>query len=361
MGGALLRIAFDLTAELFHDARKAFCWIGGPVFRRDHKVVSVLIHDDEVWSLVVLKPFYRFWLSRPLNCGGLIFTPRSMNTALSTIRQRVWRRYEVEVVPMRNSRVEQAEEARRAANKRFYNQEDDARWGRRNASRSLPQDLIRDGDAVLEVGCGNGPTVPTDCESLVVADISYLALRGLDVDRPLQCDAHRLPIRSESVDVYVSVAAFEHFPDPSLALKEMDRVLRREGVAFLAPAWNCRSWTASGITMRSYGELNVLRMLHKSSLLIRERIWWRATPALLRRTGRELRLRVQPSARLNLHYRRLKPNLDEYLVSDSDAWASIDPHAAIVALKTWGYEIVSHPSLQKRMMARHEPVVVRKH
>lgn len=262
---------------------------------------------------------------------------------------------------MRNSEVKQVDEARRAANRRFYNQQDDARWGRRVASYRLPTDLICDGDTVLEVGCGNGPTVPRDCESLVVADISYLALRGLEVDRPLQCDAHQLPIRSGSIDVYVSVAAFEHFPDPPLALKEMDRVLRSGGVAFLAPSWNCRSWTASGITVRSYSELNLLRKLQKASLLVRERIWWRAIPAFASRTGREVRLRVQPRARLDLNYGRLKPNLDEYLASDSDAWASIDPHAAIVTLKSWDYEIVSHSSLWERVTARHAPVVVRKH
>lgn len=46
---------------------------------------------------------------------------------------------------------------------------------------------------------------------------------------------------------YLGIVTWEHVPDPAQALAEMDRVLTPEGGTYLAPAWNCRSWTRGGV------------------------------------------------------------------------------------------------------------------
>lgn len=73
---------------------------------------------------------------------------------------------------------------------------------------------------------------------------------------------------------------------------------------------------------------------------------------------------ISPGRPLPLRYRTLHPRWDlieQYgHVSDDDAVADIDPHAGIAFFKTRGYLVMSHPTLFKRLTARHEPVIVRK-
>ena len=63
---------------------------------------------------------------------------------------------------------------------------------------------------------------------------------------------------------------------------------------------------------------------------------------------------------MRFDYRRLNPNLEEYLDFDSDAFVSMDPHAAIHFFLSRGYLIESHPGLFSRLRARWQPIIVRK-
>lgn len=45
-------------------------------------------------------------------------------------------------------------------------------------------------------------------------------------------DIHSLPFKSESVDAIICKAVLEHVPEPTLAVREMYRVLRRRGKLF---------------------------------------------------------------------------------------------------------------------------------
>ncbi len=47
-------------------------------------------------------------------------------------------------------------------------------------------------------------------------------------------DAQKLPVAEGSVDTVIALELLEHLPDPSAALSEMDRVLRRPGAAFIS-------------------------------------------------------------------------------------------------------------------------------
>jgi hypothetical protein len=63
---------------------------------------------------------------------------------------------------------------------------------------------------------------------------------------------------------------------------------------------------------------------------------------------------------LPFKYRRLSPNLTEYIYTDCDAFTSMDPHAAILYFATRGWRVLSHQNRWTRMLSRHEPIVVEK-
>ena len=99
---------------------------------------------------------------------------------------------------------------------------------------------------VLEVACGRGGLIATLSKAgaqVTGCDFSMAALRAARAklrmaDEPrevalAQGDAQRLPFASESFDVVVSCETIEHVPDVRAALKEMQRVARKNGKLFL--------------------------------------------------------------------------------------------------------------------------------
>lgn len=245
-----------------------------------------------------------------------------------------------------------------ADHRRFYNADDARRWGREFVPHWVPPDIAHDSGVVIEVGCGNGP-VRFSGRPSIVCDISFGALTRLEHQSIIVCcDAQHLPFRDGSATTYVTVATWEHLPDPAQALSEMDRVLTPGGATYLAPAWNCRSWTHTGVTIQRYRDLPWRLKLTKASLVVRERLIWRAVLSFPRRLRREMSAPFGAPA--PLEFRSLTPNLDDYLVSDSDACASIDPHAAVIALLGLGYQVSNNRSIWRRMLLRHDPVIGRK-
>lgn len=59
-------------------------------------------------------------------------------------------------------------------------------------------------------------------------------------------------------------------------------------------------------------------------------------------------------------YERYYRELDVPHVTDDDAQASMDAHAAIVYFASRGWQVISHPGFIARMKSRAEAVVVRK-
>jgi SAM-dependent methyltransferase len=176
-------------------------------------------------------------------------------------------------------------------------------------------------------------------------------------------DAQNLSYPDATFDAVFSFAAIEHMPDPNKAFQEIDRILVRGGHALIAPAWNCRSWTVSKIEQRPWADLSILEKSERCSIPLREHIFYRALMAMPMRLWTEL-LMLFTERRLPLRFRVLYPRWDlieKYgHVSDDDAVANIESHAGIVFFKTRNYQILSHPSLLSRLMARGEAVVVQK-
>jgi SAM-dependent methyltransferase len=69
-------------------------------------------------------------------------------------------------------------------------------------------------------------------------------------------DVHRLPFVSESFDMVLTTAALEHFYNPYIAFKEMNRVLKAEGILIASGSFwegwhgnSCFHLTLGGISL----------------------------------------------------------------------------------------------------------------
>jgi SAM-dependent methyltransferase len=216
---------------------------------------------------------------------------------------------------------------------------------------------------VLELGSGMGQLHDVHPGYLGL-DFSGTALKRGKAQSPrtafVHGDMQSLPLGSETIDFIFSWAAIEHVPAPEQVLVEVARVLRRGAFAVLAPAWNCRPWTVKRLDVRPYRELSLRERVEKFTIPLRNHLAWRALWSIPPRARRELKAALGRETRFD--YQRLFPDfsLDLPHVSDDDAQASMDPHAAIMFYKTRGWRVLSHPDIRSRLLSRHEPVVVQK-
>lgn len=108
--------------------------------------------------------------------------------------------------------------------------------------RSSFDNLVDKDAVVLEIGCGNGYFL----ERLI--KLSYTNLFGVDIvggaarecDNKLfpnaqirEADGHMLPFSDQKFDVVVLSHVLEHSPLPHVMLKEIRRVLKESGIAFI--------------------------------------------------------------------------------------------------------------------------------
>ena len=83
---------------------------------------------------------------------------------------------------------------------------------------------------------------------------------GIDIVQQLSANYHKnyivasganLPFYDQSFDAIFSYATHEHIFDIELALEEIIRVLRLNGVCLFAPAWHSRPWFSQGYKIRN--------------------------------------------------------------------------------------------------------------
>ncbi len=247
----------------------------------------------------------------------------------------------------------------------FYSEADPERHGR--SGEGMPEPFASEvrnfvagvpaGGVVVEIGSGRGAFSGIH-PGYVATDYSLFALRAYSHGRRVQADVEALPFRTGSIDAFFSVATLEHIPQPELALAEIARCLRPGGSALLYPAWYVRPWAAKALTERSYASLPIGDRVRKGTIPVRDTAPWWFAKLLPGRIGRELAIRA--GRQLDFRYRRLSPNLDEYLTSDSDAFTSMDPHAVASYFISRGYRDLRRPRPVRRLLYGYEAVVIRK-
>lgn len=127
----------------------------------------------------------------------------------------------------------------------YYWQERSTGWSPRNQHpdpilRSLLSKMIHDGKYVLDYGCGDcskcGPLVHSFGAHYVGVDVSLSALQTcIKRDRVLCGDENTsLPFISETFDVVLCIEVLEHLFRPDLALRQIHRVLKPDGILIVS-------------------------------------------------------------------------------------------------------------------------------
>ncbi len=214
---------------------------------------------------------------------------------------------------------------------------------------------------VLEVGSGAGVFRGFGGCDYCALDYSLSWLRANANGHAAVCaSAECIPLASSSCRFVFSFATLEHVPRADLAFCEIDRVLAPGGVAYVAPAWHCRSWAAEGLTVRRYRDLTPGQKIRKALIPLRNSLAWRGSAQIPWRTWRRASTALS-RAPTELRFTRLRANYQRFWVSDSDACSSIDSHEGILFFESRGYEILrpAEGTLQ-RLLMRAGPVIVRK-
>ncbi len=137
-------------------------------------------------------------------------------------------------------------------------------------------DLIRDfvqqrnlvDSKVLEVGAGSG-LLQDQVSDYTGLDISPTARRYFH--KPfVEASATEMPFPDGTFDGLWSIWVLEHIPNPELALQEMRRVTKPGGYLFLYPALDVSRFTADGLHVRAYGDLDWWGKLRKAMIPIAE-------------------------------------------------------------------------------------------
>ena len=184
---------------------------------------------------------------------------------------------------------------------------------------------------------------------------------GIDIVQQLSAYYHKnyivasganLPFRDQSFDAIFSYATHEHISDIEMALEEIIRVLRPNGVCLFAPAWHSRLWFSQGYGIRPYRDLTLKQKVIKFSIPFRDFPLIRWPRVILRRSLRLLFHCLSGKQQSPLMYKKLKPNYEVYWHSDSDACNSMDPFDVILWFKSRGFVCHGYEGLTKTLFVR---------
>ncbi|HKY61256.1 MAG TPA: methyltransferase domain-containing protein [Gemmatimonadota bacterium] len=164
----------------------------------------------------------------------------------------------------------------------------DRRWAfyvEASVHETLRRVSLRDGEAILDVGCGTGALLAAaarraPASRLAGVDLSpamlVVARKRLESRAALvAADAARLPFADRGFDLVVSTSALHYWPDPGACMAEIARVLRPGGRVAITD-W-CDDYLACRVAdfllrilepahHRTYGTDDLERMLRAAGL-----------------------------------------------------------------------------------------------
>lgn len=208
----------------------------------------------------------------------------------------------------------------------------------------------------LEVGSGRG-ALQDLVSDYVGTDLAEAVARYFR--KPfVVSSAHSLPFASNSFEVVWSVNTLEHVPQPELAFTEIRRVIKNGGMLLLSPAWQCRPWAADGYPVRPYSDFDWRGKVIKASIPLRNSVWFRSSYVFPKRLLRLVTWYYSKRA-TKFRYRELKPNFEQYWMSDSDACNSMDPLEAYLWFRSRGDYCLNYPNDAQAFMLRTGGLVLK--
>jgi len=208
--------------------------------------------------------------------------------------------------------------------------------------------------SVLDIGCGRG-WYQNLVSNWLGIDISIEA--GKMSNGRFICGlAESLPLKSKCIDIIWSITFLEHSPDPEKVLKEMNRVLIDGGFLYLAPAWRVPPWRPKGLEVKKFNELGLFEKLYKVLLPFANFFWMRGFFWVPIRFIREVEWKLR--RRVKLRFVSFKPNLEQFLLPDSDAQSSIDNHEVLLWFLSNGFRLPEPMNWLQRIFMRCGPVIV---
>src|SRR4030042_1837006 len=112
---------------------------------------------------------------------------------------------------------------------------------------TLLRQLVRKGrtsyTVSLDIGCGGSPfTRLVACAQRIFVDLSFVALRNLRRENPVQADLAHLPFRPSVFQLMVGTDVLEHLPRDDLAASELGRASKKDGILVLTVPHNPALW-----------------------------------------------------------------------------------------------------------------------
>jgi SAM-dependent methyltransferase len=170
--------------------------------------------------------------------------------------------------------------------------------------------------------------------------------------------ATAMPFDDNTFDGAWSIWVLEHVPNPEAALVEIRRVVKDNGVLFLAPTWDCWPWVADGYNVRPYRDFGPLGKVIKVAIPLRVTLTRAAMPAVRLSRATAWRIGNRPT---QFRYHRLTPNFQTYWGSDSDAVNSLDFYEMALWFRSRGDECLSCERGWGRFVQSDNPLMIRIH
>jgi SAM-dependent methyltransferase len=167
-----------------------------------------------------------------------------------------------------------------------------------------------------------------------------------------------MPFADDSFDTAWSIWVFEHVPNPEAALSEVRRVVKDNGVLFLAPQWGVHPWQADGYDVRPYSDFRLGGKLVKAAIPARAILNWFSTPLIRIARGTGWRITGRPTT---FRYHRLTPNFQTYWEPDSDAVNSLDFYEMGLWFRSRGDECLTCEQGSSWLTQTGNPLVIRIH